>query len=84
MTTEHSECKAALVSPRQPRGRPPLGCAWLGGHYVSVVSGKPHCAAHSRQRFLQAMLRQGEILGSGEERPQTKVGKVGAQERSVA
>ena len=46
-----------MASPRRPRGRPPLGCAWVGGHYVSVASGEPHCVAHSRERFLQRRRR---------------------------
>ena len=29
----------------------------MGGHYVSVVSGDPHCNAHSRERFLQRRRR---------------------------
>ncbi len=42
----------AAVAPR-PRGRPPKGCVWVGGCYVNAVSGEPHCAANSRERFLQ-------------------------------
>jgi len=48
---------SAMASPQRPRGRPPVGCVWMDGCYVSTASGEPHCAAHSRERFAQRRRR---------------------------
>ena len=47
-----TNCEATSAVPRRPRGRPPGDCVWVDGGYVTADSGEPHCAAHSRERFL--------------------------------
>jgi hypothetical protein len=46
-----------MASPRRPRGRPPMGCVWAEGRYVNIASGEPHCAADTRERFVQRRRR---------------------------
>ncbi len=38
---------------RAPRGRPPRGCFWRDGGWVSIETGEPLCATHRREHFLQ-------------------------------
>ena len=44
---------AIMVPPPRPRGRPPSGCQWANGGYVSTATDESHCPARSREDYLQ-------------------------------